>query len=187
MESATKKWDKRYSNISVPNSLDVDLLLKKYIKQAYLFESALDVASGTCKSSVFLATCGFTVTAVDCSRNGLAVGQRLADRYGGSLNTIVLDLEKSGLPEGNWSVICCFRYLNIPLLKSAVQHLSPGGLLIFKTFNENHLKNSSKFRKGFLLQPGELINAFPFLDIIELSDGMEENKTMSWIVGQKNS
>ena len=159
MRSAEEKWNRKYSGIDVPDSLFVDPLLEKYSDLLEFNGNALDIAAGICQSSVYLALRGFEVT--------------------------FLDFEKASIPVENWSLICCFRYLNISLLKLLIENLSPGGLLIFKTFNENYLNTSQKFNKNYVLKPGELSDSFSGLDTIEISDGMKSDESMSWIVAQK--
>tara|TARA_Y100000766_G_C18810096_1_gene557579 strand:+ start:299 stop:862 length:564 start_codon:yes stop_codon:yes gene_type:complete len=185
MRSAEEKWNRKYSGIDVPDSLFVDPLLEKYSDLLEFNGNALDIAAGICQSSVYLALRGFEVTSVDCSSVGLSIGQKLAKKNDVSIKTIVLDFEKASIPVENWSLICCFRYLNISLLKLLIENLSPGGLLIFKTFNENYLNTSQKFNKNYVLKPGELSDSFSGLDTIEISDGMKSDESMSWIVAQK--
>ncbi len=128
MESDAHRWDEKY-RASTIDALRAEPLLSRHIARIRHLSgsrTALDLAAGRCHASVYLATEGLSVTAVDCSAVGLDLGQALAAQEGVEIKTMVADLETDPLPVGPWSLIACFRYLNRELFEPMKAGLEPG-------------------------------------------------------------
>jgi SAM-dependent methyltransferase/rhodanese-related sulfurtransferase len=71
-----------------------------------------------------------------------------------------------------YSVVMCFRYLDRALLPHIGTALAPGGMVVYETFlvkqREVHGKPSNP---AFLLEPGELRQAFGDLEILRYREG----------------
>ena len=187
MENDVQRWDKKYRQAALAPILQIDPLLESHVVLPTGQKKALDLAAGTCHTSVYLAKQGFDATALDCSAVGLALGQKLAKREGVKIKIREMDLDRVMLPAGPWAIISCFRYLNRALFLSMIEALAPGGLLFVKTFNVHHLVKAPAFNPEYVLQPGELASAFSMLEMIALSDGDNSNETSSWIVARRPS
>lgn len=187
MESDARRWDEKYRKGKL-EALKAEPLLTQHrerIRSLSGSRTALDVAAGRCHAGVYLATQGLTVTALDCSPVGLDLGQALATQEGVQIKTRVTDLETEPLPEGPWSLISCFRYLNRELFGPMKAVLEPAGLLFFSTFNRHHLENAPRFNPSYVLAPGELEETFGSLEILELSDGHDPSESASWVVARR--
>lgn len=187
MESDARRWDEKYRKGKL-EALKAEPLLTQHrerIRSLSGSRTALDVAAGRCHAGVYLATQGLTVTALDCSAVGLNLGQALAAQENVQIKTVVADLETDPLPEGPWSLICCFRYLNRGVLQSMMEDLESGGLLFFGTFNQHHLIKAPQFNPNYVLAPGELETTFSSLEIVALSDGHDPCEQLSWVVARR--
>ena len=185
MREDVERWEAKYQAANPDPQLRTDPLLSCHLADLHSAGSALDLASGSCHSSVFLAQQGYDVLAVDCSATGLAIGRRLAQREQTTIKTLAADLDEMTLDTEAYDLVVCFRYLNralFPLMKAT---LKVDGLLFFKTFNVHHLASAPKFNPAYVLQPGDLYQSFKDMAIIDLSDGEESKMTLSWIVARR--
>lgn len=66
------------------------------------------------------------------------------------------------------------NYLWRPLLPVLAQALAPGGFLIYETFMAGNERYGKPSNPQFLLQPGELLQAFGALDVIAFEEGFVE-------------
>ena len=185
MREDIERWEAKYRAADPNPELRADPLLNSHLADLQSMGSALDLASGSCHSAVFLAQQGYDVLAVDCSATGLAIGQRLAQREQTTISTLTADLDEIALDKETYDLAVCFRYLNRALFPSMKTVLKPGGLLFFKTFNVHHLVLSPKFNPAYVLQPGELSQSFSGMLMIDLNDGEDPQITQSWIVARR--
>jgi len=137
---------------------------------------ALDLACGCGREAVYLASCGWDVTAVDVLPEALARGRALAERYGGIVRPIgwrQLDLESQDAQfESDYDLVIVFRFLHRPLLARLRHWLRPGGSLVYETFTTLHRERHGKpARDAHVLRPGELCELLYGLEIRDCSEG----------------
>jgi len=128
---------------------------------------ALDVACGNGRNAGYLAELGFEVDAVDVSDVAIDALRESALARGLTVRPCQMNLEQSPLPVERYDVVVQINYLQRDLFGSLVRALRPGGLLILETFTRadaEQLGNSLDSR--FLLEPNELLSAFPGLDVL---------------------
>jgi SAM-dependent methyltransferase len=131
----------------------------------------LDLAAGAGRHTRLLLDMGFRVTAVD---REIAALRPLA---GDQCNIREIDLE-TGPPEsalaplgGDYDGIVVTNYLHRPLFASIAAALAPGGALIYETFAIGNERFGRPRNPGFLLRPGELLEAFATLTILAFEQG----------------
>ena len=184
MRSDVDRWEEKYRDVTGVPPLTPDPLLVRYADLLKGEGLALDLAAGTCHTSVQLARLGHQVIALDCSLTALQIGQRIAAREGVGIKGLVADLDDWPLPTSTFEVITCFRYLNRELFPAMRNALKPGGLLLYKTFNQHHLREFPRFNPNYLLRPGELTRAFPDLELIVCSDGGDISEPYSFAIAR---
>jgi tellurite methyltransferase len=129
---------------------------------------ALDLACGTGRNARFLAGLGFTVDALDISD----VAIEALDGVPG-VRARVADLEREPLPAGVYDVVLIINYLQRDLFAPAAAALAPGGVLIAETVTRAHVEQLGRtFDPRFLLEPGELRDAFPGLEVLRFEEGV---------------
>ncbi len=127
---------------------------------------ALDLASGSGQNAVWLAMRGFDVTAVDGSLNGMRLALSLARRCGVAIRPVVADLDAFEMA-GSFDLVVVMNYLNRPLYRRLHRFVSPGGILIVKTFNRDFLDSHPRFNPAYVLDDGELPGLIDGLTVIE--------------------
>ncbi|MDF0651682.1 MAG: dihydroneopterin aldolase [Nitrospira sp. LK265] len=141
----------------------------------------LDVASGSGRHALFLASLGYQVEAVDRDEQALTQLSAVArTRHLSGISSRVLDLEQSppwgpNLGHETYDVILIFFYLNRPLLPYLIDALKPGGVLLYETFTiDNHVRHQHPKRREFCLAPCELLSLTPGLRVLHYDEGLHE-------------
>lgn len=145
----------------------------------------LDVASGSGRHALFLASLGYQVDAVDRDEQALArlsSGARIRHLTG--ISSRVLDLEqptqKPLLGHETYDAILIFFYLHRPLFPSLIDALKPGGMLLYETFTlENHVQRQHPKRREFCLTHSELLRLTSGLRILHYDEGLHEGTSES--------
>lgn len=127
---------------------------------------ALDLASGAGRDAVWLALQGWRAEAWDHDDEALARARALAATVPVPLETRVVELVEAEPPaiDAPWDVVVVVRFLHRPLLPWIERALAPGGALVYETFLVGQERYGRPRNPRFLLQPGELLEAFPSLE-----------------------
>jgi len=178
-----EQWDERYSRPefwagreAAPFLVEVSPLLPRGL--------ALDVAMGEGRNTIWLASNGWGAVGIDRSRAALAKAESLAvergvrvsfgtskDAVQSGVLLVEADLEQIPLPDSAYDVVVCFNYLQRTLFPQLESALRPGGALVYQTYTAAQLDYPEGPRDPrFLLQPGELLAAFPRLDTLYYSE-----------------
>jgi dihydroneopterin aldolase len=139
---------------------------------------ALDLASGSGRNSLYLASQGFQVEAID--RDEQALGELMAtakQRNLPNLHVQTVDLERATdewpeLPKQAYDVIVVFFYLHRPLFPALIESLKPNGVLIYETFTiDNHIQHRHPRRSEFCLRHNELLRLTSGLRVLSYDEG----------------
>lgn len=139
---------------------------------------ALDIAAGRGRHSLFLASHGFQVDAVDRDESALAHLLTSAQHHApAAVTTRTVDLEQPAPYEPNlgkdvYDVILVFFYLHRPLFPAIMGALKPGGVLVYETFTiDNHVHHHHPTRREFCLSPNELLRLTSPLHVLHYDEG----------------
>src|SRR5262249_28388515 len=127
---------------------------------------AVDVAAGSCRNAVYLATRGFDCEAVDVAPEALALGESIAALGGVRSSAWTHNLQAGPrLHERRCQVAVSCRFLYRPLCGALAAALVPGGHLVYETYRHGVRRYARPRRQRFLLKTGELRAAFAGLEI----------------------
>lgn len=147
------------SEQSPPENLfpDISPWLRHHAGRLAPGSTVLDVACGAGRHTRYLAALGHRVTAVDIDLS--AVTDLCNDDR---VELVECDLENSPWPfaAGRFGGIVVTNYLFRPLFPQLITGLSTGGVLIYDTFAAGNERYGRPRNPAFLLQPGELLDAF---------------------------
>jgi SAM-dependent methyltransferase len=132
--------------------------------------SVLDVACGHGRHMRWFADRGHTVTGVDRSADAIRAVASLGEAVQADIESGPWPLQAGGAPR-QFDAVIVTNYLWRPLLPVMGQSLAPAGVLIYETFASGNETVGKPSRPDFLLQPGELAEAFKALRIVAFEDG----------------
>jgi len=130
MDSA--KWDERYSTSELIWTGRANQFVETHLADLEP-GTAIDLGAGEGRNAVWLASRGWTVTAVDFSQVGLDKAQQLASEHGVDIVTVQADAT-TWLPDAPVDLVV-LSYLQLPadqqrtVLEHAATWLAPGGTL----------------------------------------------------------
>jgi SAM-dependent methyltransferase len=169
-------WDERFRAGAYPQDPDPSPVLREYVGEIP-DGRALDVATGTGRNAVFLATTGYDVDAVDQSREGLAIARENARRRGvdDRVNWVQADVPTYGFPSERYELITVSFYRAVDRFPDITEALVPGGYL----FVEHHLRSSEPTPSGpsndrYRFAANELLHACLDLTVLYYDERTEE-------------
>ena len=129
----------------------------------------LDLACGHGRHARYLAARGFRVIAADIDTSALA------GYAGPNLSVVQRDLEDGSWPwePESLDAVVVTNYLHRPHFPHIAAALRTGGVVIFETFGAGNEQLGRPRNPDFLLQPGELLQAFAKLQVIAYEHGIE--------------
>jgi SAM-dependent methyltransferase len=182
MPANVTEWDARHREAAGNSPAEPASIVSEWLP---LLPSgpAVDLACGTGRHTLLLASQGIPVTAIDWSSAALDIledrgreakirvsrkdSPGLTDSPTRGIRLIQANLEEILLPAASFSLILCLQYLQRLLFAQMASSLRPGGILLFETFTRAQLKYAGGPRNpAHLLEPGELRTAFPELRIL---------------------
>ncbi|UCH85921.1 MAG: methyltransferase domain-containing protein [Dehalococcoidia bacterium] len=171
MRDAADEWDERYRQGRTMPDEPAGLLVEN-LPLLPKGGKALDIAMGTGRNALYLASLGFRVTGIDLSTVAVEKCRKKAERLGLSVEALVADLERSPLPSNDYDLIVNFYYLQRSLAPQIVASLKPGGVLVFESFTVDQLQFGWGPKSSeHLLHPGELREMFPDLETLLYHEG----------------
>ena len=174
-KDVARYWDERYRSQEAIQPRGPAAFLVQNIGLLPPRGKALDVAMGTGRNALYLASLGYEVMGIDISPVAIERCQAEAQRQGLRIEAICADLETYPLPRETYDVVLNFYYLQRDLCPWLVDALRPGGVLIFQTFAvEQQRFGWGPTEDEFLLKPGELRALFPQLEELVYREGIEE-------------
>ena len=178
MNDSERFWDERYrTEEAVPERGPADFL----VEHRHLLPPAgraLDVAMGTGRNTLYLASLGYEVTGIDVSGVAVARCRAEAAARGLRVEAVQADLESYQLAREAYDVVIDFYYLQRDLAPALVAALRPGGVLVFESFTtEQRRFGWGPQQEEFLLRPGELRTLFAGLEELVYREGLVESQS----------
>jgi tellurite methyltransferase len=200
MSTSLSEWDAKHRAAASHGALEPASFARELLPLLPL-GPALDIACGTGRHTLLLAERRQPVTAVDNSEVGLQILEERARalRYDVSpakdrpviepcqrgIELIQTDLERAILPANAFSLILCVNYLQRSMFQAMQRALRPGGMLLFETYTRAQLEFEGTPRNpDYLLDPGELRDAFPSLRLLFRRE-LRAGKGIASLIAQK--
>ncbi len=186
-------WNHKYSERS-HSSLEPDPFLVSAYSEFTApgkLGTALDVAGGAGRHSLWLAERGWQVRLVDISEVGVELAKKNLAGLGpaSTFEIEVRDLQaRRNLGRRQYDLILVFFYLQRSLFPALISALKPGGFLVYKTYTVEQ----RRFRGGpshplHLLKPNELLRAFPSLRVLYYRETIHERGVAELVARKKSA
>jgi len=145
------------------------------LRQAAGRGAVVDLACGRGRHALALARAGIPVVGLDRDGAALVALRAAARSLPAPVHPLRADLEGAPAPPlrpGCCGALLVFRYLHRPLAPALARLLAPGGLLLYETFTIHQRSLGQGPRNpDFLLEPGELAQLFPELELLHSWEG----------------
>ena len=144
--------------------------------------SALDLAGGAGRHSIWLAKQGWKATLIDISETGVEQARQNAGPLASHIHFVVDDLTHFKAAqtqfEAAFEVVMTFFYLERRLFSEIAKAVRPGGLLLYKTYTlaQARLPRGPK-NPAHLLEQGELLRLADGLRVLHYREEMAETAT----------
>jgi len=186
-------WNQKYREGS-HTSLEPDLFLVSAYAE-YLAGlppgTALDVAGGVGRHTLWLAERGWKIKLMDVSDVGIEFARKnIPTEYtsgtAAAVQLEVVNLEACrDLGEEQYDLILVFFYLQRELFPALVSALKPGGFLLYKTYTvEQRQFQGGPSHPMHLLRHSELLDAFASLRILHYHESIHQ-KGVAELAGRK--
>lgn len=187
------RWDARYTERPEAWTEPDEFLVRVYgqFLKVQPAGAALDLAGGAGRNSLFLIEQGWRVDLLDISEVALGLAKKKfhsvqAGAGVGTLRTEAVDLNQAiDLGRDRYDLIVAFYFLRRELFPALMAALKPGGILIYRTYTIDRMNvPGGPSDPAYLLQPGELREAFHSLDILYYNE-TKTGKAAAEVVAKK--
>ncbi|HEY6084576.1 MAG TPA: dihydroneopterin aldolase [Nitrospira sp.] len=141
----------------------------------------LDVACGSGRHALYLASRGFDVEAIDRDNEALSrLAATARQRNLPNLTVKTVDLERATserpeFPSETYDVLLVSFYLHRPLFPWMIDALKPSGILLYETFTiDNYIRHRHPRRWEFCLAHNELLRLTSALRVLSYDEGEHE-------------
>jgi len=179
-----EKWNQKYQTAEYISGQEPSEWLRENADLLTGKGKALDIACGEGRNAVYTASLGYNVLGIDISEAGIQKTQALAGGKKLSLDTLVTDLDDFEFTENAFDLVLCFNFLDRGLFPGIQKTLKPGGLIIYETFNLDHLKHTS-FKRQWVLEYNELLEQFKNFRVLRYREVDRDEKGFASIVARK--
>ena len=138
----------------------------------------LDVAAGSGRNALYLASHGFQVDAMDRDEQAMAhLAATAKQRNLPNLTVRTVDLERKTeerpeFPKQEYDVVVVCFYLHRALFPAMIDSLKPNGVLIYETFTiDNYMRHRHPRRWEFCLAHNELLRLTSTLRVLSYDEG----------------
>ena len=139
---------------------------------------ALDVAAGSGRNALYLASHGFQVDAMDRDEQAMAhLAATAKQRNLPNITVRTVDLERKTeerpeFPKQEYDVVVVCFYLHRALFPAIIDSLKPNGVLIYETFTiDNYMRHRHPRRWEFCLAHNELLRLTSTLRVLSYDEG----------------
>src|ERR1700730_14328555 len=144
--------------------------------------SALDLAGGAGRHSIWLARQGWEVTLIDISETGVEQARQNAGPLASHIHFVVDDLTHFKAAQNQLvariEVVMAFFYLERRIFSEMLKAVRPGGLLLYKTYTVAQAKLAGGPKNPeYLLEPGELLRPADGLSVLHYREETAETAT----------
>jgi SAM-dependent methyltransferase len=181
-EDEGEHWNRKYRGCpgasTVPDPFLVNVFSEYVLPRFRSAGTALDLAGGSGRHSIWLAKQGWEVTLIDISDAGVELARQNAGPLASHVHFVVDDLTRFQATQTRFDIVLAFYYLERELFPEMLKALRPGGLLICKTYTVAQAKLASGPKNpAHLLEPGELLDLANGLRVLHYREEVAEKAT----------
>lgn len=165
-------WDRRYKEGVYSEATDPHQLLKDFWQFLPTGGRVVDIAAGTGRDLLFLASRGFKACGLDRSWEGLKLARTFLDKNNQHLDAVQADALSLPLKRGVFDGVLIFYFLERQIMHELSALLKPGGVLFYETFLKRQNEIDRQRNPAFLLEDNELPGYFVDLEALFHEEGI---------------
>lgn len=165
-------WDKRYREGFYGDAREPHALVKRCASLIPRNRPIIDVAMGPGSDLLFLARAGFAVCGLDKSGEAIRIARQSALEEGLDIPCVRGDALALPFKPASAGAVLVFYFLERGIMSRLASLLAPGGVILYETFlkRQNGLDRPRDPR--YLLDDGELFEAFRGLELLLYEEGL---------------
>jgi len=175
------KWDRKYlDNPTLLQRTTPSAIIEKYIDIAPKGR-ALDIACGTGRNSIYLASRGYIVDALDISAVALQELTQHLEKITdiSKVHTKLVDLDEYRLEQNQYELIVIVNFLDRGLISTLKEALKKGGIFIIETYMQDEDNEKQNSNPDYLLKSKELLDYFGIgFEVIEYREFWNDNSAL---------
>lgn len=180
-DDARSRWNARHAARAGDPDAAVAAPARVLTRRTHLLPergTALDVAGGTGRHAVWLATRGLDATLVDVSDTACDEARHRAAAAGVALEVRRVDLATAPFPAGPWDLVLVHHWLDRDVWRELPGHLAPGGVALLCQPTARNLERHARPSRRWLLEDGEaaryaaaVVADHDGVEVVELVEG----------------
>ncbi len=162
-KSDYEKWNRKYQkNEKLLQRREPSSVISQYIPAVTTNKRALDIACGSGRNTLCLASMGYMVDAVDIALQPLQKLKEFAndDKIYDNINIYMADLDSFEIPDTTYSVVVMANYLDRDLITKTREYIEIGGYFILDTYIDDIRNEKIDSNKEYLLKEKEVASLF---------------------------
>lgn len=179
-----QQWEQHYQDKESDELQPPDTLLTNN-RKLLTGGTALDIATGSGRNALFLAECGYQVTAIDRAESAVQLVRTTAKKRGLDINAVTADMLDVDLGTEQFDLIANFYFLERELIPRIKQSLKPCGLVFFETFTSYQIPRDDPRYRKFLIDPNELLTMFSDFFIMYYFERIKGSKAVASMIAKK--
>lgn len=182
-------WDKRYRSGFYDKNAEPHRLLQEFWR-TIPGKTVIDIAAGTGRDAIFLASKGFCVCGLEKSVEAIDIARKNAESAGHCVSIIKGDAETLPFKKHSADGVIVFYFLERCIMRDISYILKKGGILIYETFlkRQNDI-DTRKRDPRYLLSDGELISFFVDFELLfyeeTISASADKKRAIARFIGRK--
>lgn len=186
-----ERWNRKYSE-SPSHWLEPDAFLMRAFAEHVVpcfpnGGTALDLAGGAGRNSIWLAKQGWEVTLIDISDTGVEQARQKAGPLASHIHFAVNDLTGFTASQTGFDLVMVFFYLDREIFPEILRAIGPGGFLIYRTHTLEQLRLPGGPKdRAHLLEAGELHRLAGGLRVLEYREVVAEKATAELVARKED-
>ena len=165
-------WDTRYRESSHRETRQAHGLVRQFAGLIPRNLPVIDVAMGQGADLLFLALSGFRAYGLERSKEAIRLAAEKAGREGVEMECILGDACALPFKPGSAGGVLVFYFLEREIMDQLTRLLAPGGILLYETFLKRQDGMDRPRDPRYLLEDGELFDAFRGLELLLYEEGL---------------
>ena len=183
MSGEVKDWDERYRSGFYGGNIEPHGLVKKFWK-AFPGVFVADIAMGSGRDAIFLASRGLSVTGLERSAEAARIARESMRKKNLPLSVVRGDAARLPFKKESFNGVIVFYFLLREIAPEITAILKRGGILIYETHLKRQNAAGRSMNPAFLLDDGELLGLFPGMETIFYEEAVRRDGEKTRITAQ---